>query len=310
MILKTLKPIPAYCAALEFAAVDSLLDAVDCEIVHVDGGRTKTLYTFGSLDNECLILLPPIGMSFLLIAHLARELAKDYYVISWESMGCPDVNVAMVEGDDSLQNQALEFHQILRCKNIEHYHFVGWCQAVQKMMVLNTMGGPMPESMCLLAPSGLDCGVITSEFEQCALPIYLKIDQEGQEYGAKMGKILDTMGNKPSHEDQLAERLSLAHLSSPEATYRFAKYMRSFEQSKPLVKPLLDGVFLNIQTLLIHCKDDNFSHYSESVQLAAKYPSIELDIVPRGGHLLMFNQATLTASKVQGFIQRCEQQVT
>jgi hypothetical protein len=60
------------------------------------------LYGFGRLTAPILVMLPPAGMSFLLVSRLALALSADFQVIRWESRGCPDTVVPLTDGGSEL----------------------------------------------------------------------------------------------------------------------------------------------------------------------------------------------------------------
>ena len=50
-------------------------------------------------------------------------------------------------------------------------------------------------------------------------------------------------------------------------------------------------------------RDDAFSHYSESVQLARAVPGVELKLLQDGGPLMMFNEAGRIADQIREFVR-------
>ncbi len=56
-------------------------------------------------------------------------------------------------------------------------------------------------------------------------------------------------------------------------------------------------------SIIIHSRDDNYSNYSESAQLSKRYPSVRLEVLPAGGHLLLFYQPQQVADIIFQFIE-------
>lgn len=306
---EVLRTASSYLRGLNSSGMQAELAATTISTFDCGDGRETYLYEYGSIAAPTLILLPPTGMSYLLVSRLALALSNEFHVLSWESRGCPNIDGPMDRHDTEMEFQAAEFASIVAAQGIHEFHFVGWCQAAQKA-VLACQSNPAlkPLSFSFIAPAGLGYSVVVSEFERCALPIYLQIAGRDVAYADKMSQILDTSARQSSSEEQLPERLSLLHLSSPEATFRFARYMKAFADSKPLIKPLVDGVLNHVPTQLIHCKDDKFSHYSESVQLSREHPLARLELFPTGGHLFMFKQPDVVADVIRRFLSEGKSQ--
>jgi pimeloyl-ACP methyl ester carboxylesterase len=300
---------PTYLRGLNSIGIQRELAAVTIS-TYVDGdGRATYLYHYGSTAAPTLILLPPTGMSFLLISRLALVLSNEFHVLSWESRGCPNTDVPMADHDTEMETQAAEFAGIVASEGIGEFHFVGWCQAAQKaVLACQSTSTLKPLSLSLIAPAGLGYSVVSSDFERCVLPVYLQMAARDVTYAGRMSEILDISARQSNQQGQLPERLSLFHLSSPETTFRFARYMKTFTDSKPFIKPLVHGILERVRTQLIHCRDDTFSHYSESVQLARAHTSARLELFRSGGHLFMFKQADVVAAVIRGFVAEVTRQ--
>ncbi len=295
--------LPDYLRTLALSGLEDVLQAVAVSRSTGRDGREIHIYKLGDPASDCLILRPPIGISFLLVARLARALSQRFYVMIWESRGCPDVNGPLTDSDIELETQAADLEAILQREDIQRFHFVGWCQAAQLAVQTLCRAKATPQTLALVAPAGLGCAVLASDFEKNALPIYLQIEQNGVEYAGKLRKILDKFGDQPLTESNMAEKLSLLHLVSPEATYRFSRYMKAYKNNQQNVKALLDSALSEKHTCIIHSRDDNYSHYSESVQLSKRYPSVRLKVLPAGGHLLLFYQPQQVADIIFQFIE-------
>jgi pimeloyl-ACP methyl ester carboxylesterase len=303
--------LPAY---LERITVQSIRDQLAGVRVHVhcDGhGRQRRVFMLGNPDARRIVLLPPYGMTFILLLPLARLLASHFYVLMWESVGCPDSEYEAVEDDYSLAAQSREFADILRAQDTQEFHFVGWCQASQLAIHALAKESIRPLSISWIAPGGFGHTLIKSEFERCALPIYLEIARQGLAEASKLALILDKYRGIAIDKNFSAERLTMLHLVDPVATRVFAKYMRCFENNKAVVKELLPAAFATaVPTQIIHCRDDTYSHYSESVQLTKLFPQISLSLSEHGGHLQLFDAPTHAAEIVGAFVERHSRQLT
>lgn len=294
--------LPDYLRKLNLHLLQNELKRVSISHYDIGDGRRIYLYMIGAKNLPKLILLPPYGMSYLLISRLACQLAERFQVLCWESIGCPDSNIPIKTTDFDLAWQASIFINILRQQSYKNCHFVGWCQAAQLVVHAIKYHGFSPSSMVWIAPAGLTSTTVDSEFERCALPIYLQIEQHGLAHAKKFSVILDKYRNQPLCGDDLAEKLSLLHLTNQKNTLVFSRYMRTYEKNKQIMQSLLLTTLGKHPTLIIHCKDDNYSHYSSSVKLAKHYPSIHLDLLERGGHLILFNNPNAVSQRIIKFI--------
>ncbi len=283
--------LPNYFTNLALNFLDEALAEVTLSTYVSRDGEKINLFKLGDPKSEKLVLLPPYGMSFLLLSRLAKSLSRYFYVLSWESKGCPDFAVKMSEDDLSLATQANYFLNILDQEQFEQFHFVGWCQAAQLLVYTLFHHDVNPHTVSWIAPAGLGFSLLESEFERCALPIYLQIAEKGAGYAEKLSVILDKYRDQKLTEVIAAEKFTMMHLSSVEMTCRFSKYMRAYEENKLIVNQQVKDVINNNRVLIIHCKDDTYSHYSEAVQLEKKFcDQINLHLLPEGGHLQLFNQ--------------------
>jgi hypothetical protein len=292
--------------------IQNVLHFTAVEQVSLSENRNKKLYVMGDEENEPLILLPPVGMSFLLVSKLALVLSKQYMVLSWESVGCPDASEDFEEGQENLHYQVEEFAEMIKAKKLTKFHFVGWCQACQKIMKFhesNTHNATI-KSITLLAPAGLGTSVLESEFNRCALPIYMQMSSRDESFAKQMSAILGGNKKPDTSDNTSGENISLVHLKAPETCKRFAKYMVSFDKERKVNSPEKYQVFSTAPTHIIHCKDDEFSHYSESVQLAKKVPSIHLTLLNKGGHLMMYKEPENAAGLIHERIQAANNMVS
>lgn len=289
--------------APEMSALGTELASVRPEDWYVDGALHGRFFHYGDPAAPALVLLPPTGMSFLLLARLAYALSSDFHVVIKESKGCPDWEVELDEGEYAVERQGSELVRMVDDLGLGRVHLVGWCQAAQAIVHACQVGGMAPRTICLLAPAGLGHSVVSSEFERCALPIYCQIAEANDaEYAQRMRGLLDSPSKHADAIAALAERLSLLHLANPSAILRFSRYMRAFKDAKDPARPHVVAALSAAPACIIHSRDDVFSHYSESVQLARAVPGTELKLFQDGGHLMMFNEAGRIADQIREFV--------
>ncbi|WP_045739213.1 alpha/beta hydrolase [Xanthomonas sp. MUS 060] len=294
--------LPHYLEKQDLSALDDALAGVRLSQYRTTDGRQLELYWLGAQASPKLVLLPPYGMSYLLLSRLAQRLARHFHVLCWESIGCPNTQTSLTAEDFDLDRQAATLLGILHQHDYADCHFVGWCQAAQLAVHAIALHGFAPRSMAWVAPAGLLPPIVKSEFERCALPIYLQIERHGLEQAKKLAAILDKYRGQPLSGDDLAEKLTMLHLADPASTLVFSRYMRAYEENKQSVQALLPAALGRHPTLIVHCKDDSFSHYSASVQLARHDPSLRLDLLDHGGHLQLFNDPGAVAQRIIDFI--------
>ncbi|OJH34844.1 hypothetical protein BON30_40320 [Cystobacter ferrugineus] len=282
--------------------VEPELEEVRYLTVESGDGRQSTLYEFGPKDAEKVVVLPPYGVTFLLVARLARLLSQRFHVLIWESRGCPDSAIPVYDTDLGLADQSRHFSEVLKQQGFEAFHFVGWCQAAQLAVHATASGQVKPRTMSWIAPAGLGYSLVKSEFDRCALPIYLEIEKHGLLHAEKLGRLLNKYNGVPATAQNAAEKLTMRHLADPRMTYVFSRYMKAYEDNRLLAKQFVSTALDSVPTLAIHCRDDTYSHFSESVQLSKLHPSLELRLLGKGGHLQIFNDPATLAEYVLGFI--------
>src|SRR6266849_6241580 len=267
---------PSYLADIDALMLAEELDEVRHRTVGLGDGPQRALYEFGWRSSEKVVLLPPYGMTFLLVARLGRLLAKRFHVLIWESHGCPDCSTPICDTDLELAGESRHFSEVIRHVGLTEFHFVGWCQAAQFAVHATANGYVRSRTMSWIAPAGLGYSLVKSDFDRCALPIYLDIERNGVSRAENLRTILDKHRDKPATEAIAAEKLTMLHLSDPQATYAFSRYMRAYEDNKRVAKQLVSRALGLVPTQAIHCRDDKFSHFSESVELSKHHPSLAL----------------------------------
>lgn len=297
------RALPDYLERVDRVFVSADLEEVRCFAVATSDGRTITVYEYGrEVGGEPIVLLPPYGMPFLLVARLARMLAERHRVVIWESQGSPDTSVVASDDDFDLAHQAAEFAQVLEALGLGEVHFVGWCQAAQIASYAVAHDLTALRSMSWVAPAGFGYSLLPSEFDRCALPIYLEIERQGLACAEKFRRVLDKHAVAPTTEAIIAEKLTMLHLADARATHVFSRYMKAYEVNKIVAKGTLSAAVERVRTLAMHSRDDTFSHFSESVQIAKKHPSVRLQLLDNGGHLQVFNTPRAIADHILGFV--------
>lgn len=265
--------------------------------------RSVPLGMLGEQHRDTVVLLPPYGVTLALVARLGVLLAERFRVVMWESRGCPDAQDALGEQDFALATQASDLAVIARALAPEGFHFMSWCQASQLGVFAVAHSQVAPRSMTWIAPAGMGHALVRSEFDRCALPIYLEIRRNGRAHAEKLGRILDKYRDRAFEEGIAGEKLAMLHLTDPDLTCTFARYMAQYDEQRDLVAPLVSRALARVPTLAIHCRDDTYSHFSESVQLAKQNPQLRLDVLERGGHLQVFNDPHSLLGRVEGFLR-------
>ncbi|HWW71574.1 MAG TPA: alpha/beta fold hydrolase [Duganella sp.] len=293
---------PDYLRAASLGFVADELASVRCASVLDERGRRIVLYQHGAPSLPKLVLLPPYGVSYVLLARLAALLAERFHVLSWESPGCPDNAAPVDESDLGLDWQSALLRRIVAGQGYTDFHFVGWCQAAQLAVHAVSTGAMAPATMTWIAPAGLGCAMVQSDFDRCALPIYLDIERGGAALAAKLAVMLDKHRSAPFSPANAAEKLTMLHLADPALTHTFSRYMGAYARNQAGVHSMLASALATCPTLAIHCKDDTYSHFSESVQLAKRSPNVALKLLPKGGHLQLFNDPATLAPLITQFI--------
>lgn len=147
-----------------------------------EDGVKLSVYEAGDEGKPTVVLINPLGISCLLMARMARRLANDYHVITWESRGLPDY--ASIEEnaqtDWSVARHCQDLAGILKNRGRQANAVVAYCSRANvaiyglKNKIIDA------QKLCLVSPS-LEMGNLAkkTDYQRTVLPLWLKIAQDG-----------------------------------------------------------------------------------------------------------------------------------
>lgn len=284
----------------------NLSNDIHFESKQIDFGNSvqPLIYKFGNPNNEKIVICPPCGISFLALFDLIKMLSKQFYIITWESLGLPDMSLTINKEYMTLEKQSQQAYKIIISEKLTDFNLICWCQAAQVFLNLKAkFPNIIFKTMTLISPSGIGLSTIESTFNEQIAPIYIGLIHNSRQNISLLRKMLFDYENENL---TFAEYIRNIHLTNTEATIRYGLYLEEYILNKPCMKKLIQKaahqIENNVRIQLIHAKNDNFSHYSESVALSKLWSSSKLLLIPNGGHEIIFNKYVELAQYIDDFI--------
>jgi nucleoside-diphosphate-sugar epimerase/pimeloyl-ACP methyl ester carboxylesterase len=103
------------------------------DLAHVASfdGTVLKAYSAGSSANPAVVLVNAIGMPMEFWTRFAKELSKQCFVLTWESRGCPNVDLGCDLSQHSFEDHARDLCALLDYFGIAQAQLVGWCSGAQ-----------------------------------------------------------------------------------------------------------------------------------------------------------------------------------
>jgi pimeloyl-ACP methyl ester carboxylesterase len=260
------------------------------------GGVRLNVYTAGPPDGEPIVILSACGMPARLCEPWMNVLAKDHFVLTWETRG-----LFSPMGDfDSLASdvgaQARDLFAVMDHFALHAVHLMGLCGGA---VVALRAAAEQPQRV--------------SSLTLCYGDFKLGPNSPRTIYQQNLKAVMDLAGagrtEAKSIYDLFCEsmvksaRADMAHLilypfANAELLFRYARLNGNIMDEK--VEGLLEK--LSHSTLVITSEDDSTAHPEGSRQVAARIPNSVLHIEPHGDHLSFYEASPELTGLVVGFL--------
>jgi pimeloyl-ACP methyl ester carboxylesterase len=259
-------------------------------IIASDGVRLKVLEA-GNPSKPTVLLVNALGVSCLFLSRLAKALAGDYHLLSWESRGLPDYASAEGEVDVSVERHSKDVTEILAHKGREAAAVVAYCAGANVAVHAIANGMLATRRLCIISPS-MEIGdaAAKTNYQRTMLPIWEKMSEMGPRY-ASLVRALIQQNQKP-HDGTLASELHQLNnlpFRSPETTYRYALLQAAclkFDWASLLGK-------VKMPALVMHGTEDDMIHEETSATVAAGIDGASFLKLPDCGHFAIYTSDTL-----------------
>lgn len=272
---------------------------VEDEFVASDGVRLNVLEA-GDPSRPTVLLINALGVSCLFLARLARVLARDHHVLSWESRGLPDYASVEGEVDLSVERHAGDAAEILAWKGREAAAIVAYCAGANIAVHALAHGTLATGRLCIVSPSmEVATAKERTHYQRTMLPIWEKMEAMGPRYAALMRALIRQ--NQKPHDgtlDSELHQLNNLPFRSPETTYRYGMLQAAclkFDWADLLRK-------VKTPTLVLHGVEDDMIHEETSAAVAAGVDGASFLKLPDCGHFAIYTSEVLH-ERIRAFLE-------
>jgi pimeloyl-ACP methyl ester carboxylesterase len=259
-------------------------------LVASDGVRLRVLEA-GDPSKPTVLLVNALGVSCLFLARLARILARDYHLLSWESRGLPDYASVEGEVDLSVERHSSDAAEILAWKGREATAIVAYC-AGANIAVHGIANGTLSTGrLCIVSPSmEIATAAARTHYQRTMLPIWEKMSEMGPRYAGLMRALIRQ--NQKPHDgtlDSELHQLNNLPFRSAETTYRYGLLQAAclkFNWTDLLGK-------IKIPTFVLHGAEDDLIHEETSAAVAAGVDGASFLKLPDCGHFAIYTSDIL-----------------
>lgn len=286
-------------AVLDGIADDAMRRSFNCRFgrteVRARDGASLNVYTAGARSAEPVIILSACGIPASLSERWIEILARDYFVLTWETRGL----FGPMEGFDSLAcdvgAQARDLFAVMDHFDLAHGHLIGLCGGAVVALRAAAENSERLRSLTLCYGDFELSGAPRTIFQQ-NLKAVMDLAGAGR---AEAKSIYDLFCESMVK----SARPGLAHLilypfASAELLYRYARLNGSIMNEK--IEDLLEKI--SRPALVITSEADHTAHPEGSRQVAARIPGAALHVEPQGDHLSFYEAAPHLTALVMGFL--------
>lgn len=249
-------------------------------------------YITGDTNRPAVVLINAIGMPVLLLTPLARQLAQQFRVLTWESRWAPSPHGVFDPRRCDLDHHLTDLKTLLEFYGVGQAHFVGWCNGAQLALKFASLFPDRMNSLVLLNGTfNLPDTIPRTAFEKnmrVLMPkiagnisfaqLYYRMTSEARFRPDGSGKVVD--GDFNTCRNPALRHLTNAPFKTPELLYRYANMVtRSFNQPEPAIE-----ANLAMPVLVISGSEDRVSHPDTSREIARRIKNASLAIVDGGDH--------------------------
>ena len=306
------------------ADLEVYLKAFEAELVHeqegatlerhritADDGLALSVEVAGSPTKPVVVLANAYGMPAQFMTPLARRLASDFRVATWETRWVPGLTHEFDPARCGSDVHASDLTSILDHFGVEEASLVGWSSGVQVVLrAIDTLGHRVRAAILLNGTVSIDATreVPMTDFERNLRKLAPRVESNKRVAEQYCKLIYGTRVTGVANEDRsrIARLLAatdpyLLHMTSapfrdPDTLYRYAHMLtRMFEE------PELHAVAPMPPILVYACRQDLVSHFQIGAHLHSLIPTSELRIDPEGDHFAHFYEDRV-AEMIRSFI--------
>jgi pimeloyl-ACP methyl ester carboxylesterase len=271
-------------------AVYRSLEVFSQESIASSDGTPFTVLTAGDPQRPTVLLVNALGVSCLFLTQIARRLAREYHVITWESRGLPN-DLPNAGGDLSLERHCRDAAHILARKGLRADAIVAYCSGANVAVygMAKQIIGAM--RLCVISPSiEVATALDRTAYQRTMLPMWEKIAQSGPRYAALVRVLLQqrTDADDGSIDYELSYLNNLPFRTN-ESTYRYARLQAACLQ--PDWVELLGRV--SSPALVLHAQQDDLIHVETSKAVARGIAGAAFREIPGGGHFAIYTCGAL-----------------
>jgi pimeloyl-ACP methyl ester carboxylesterase len=291
----------------EFFA-DLPLDIVRPSKVRASDSLSLQVYEMGAPDAPVVVIANPLGTSFLLMLPVARLLATEYRVVSWELRGSPFLDDGAVALSVGLERHAADLAEVTRALGINRFHLLTWCNGG---LIAAWAKSTLP--LGLLSVSSIALSLVTQPSDNAFLHTLRRITESYEADNdvldlCKLVRFGSVDGLARVGTSRLMQELACLSLKTPSSIITYAQLLRDFDESvtRCVGPDAISDLFVELQravpSLLLHCLDDHVADYRSTLEVTEKARSCQLHLYPKGGHFVPFLMPERIAADVLTFI--------
>jgi pimeloyl-ACP methyl ester carboxylesterase len=256
------------------------------ESVESSDGTPLTVLEAGDPQRPTVLLVNALGVSCLFLTEIAKRLADDYHVLTWESRGLPNELPMKGEGDLSVGRHCADGAHVLARKGRKADAMVAYCSGANVAVYAIAKQIIGAKRLCIISPS-MEVGAVSEKthYQRTMPPMWEKIVQSGPRYAALVRVLLrqhrEFEAGSIDHELSYLNNLPFR---TNQSTYRYAQLQAACLH--------LDWVRLLGQvkspTLVLHAEHDDLIHVETSKAVAHAVAGAAFREIPGGGHFAIY----------------------
>jgi len=260
-----------------------------------DGTRLRA-YTAGDPRNRAVVLVSPCGMPAKLCEPWIALLARESFVITWESRLLFEEPADRETFAFDVDAQAGDLIAVMDHFGVASAHLMGMCGGA---VIAVTAAAARPARVSSLSlwhgDFELSGGCPVTKHQKD-----LKAFMKGAAAGRRQAELLHRLFSQNTLKNfrEEAAHLVLYPYANAELLYRYAKSNGSIMSAD--VTPLLAQV--TQPTVVVTSRDDSTTHPEGSVRVAQGLPCAALEVIAHGDHLSLFSAGPEVAEIATRFL--------
>jgi pimeloyl-ACP methyl ester carboxylesterase len=287
-------------------------------VTSVDG-LPLDVFEGGDAGKPPVVLVNAYAMPVAFWAPLARELARDHHVLTWESRGVPNLDHAFDERRCGVADHSADLGAILEARNLARVKVVAWCSGGQVTLRFANTNPDRVEAAVLLSagfrplkrvPLSEFQSAMNVLFRQCApsrarAQVYCSMLFGGQQpahgTNAARGDGKAVFGDAWAALPEEILRMTSSPFQNPESLYRYANTVLAVEKEPE--HAWTQG--LRLPTLLLGGEKDSVVHPETWPAVARLLDGARVIVKPGGDHFMLYQDQSV-AGVIRGFFRETD----